>query len=202
MPHYSKATQLRFKAQYESGKYGSLGELREKYGKRYHDRPPSMGTLDKWAREWDKGKDAPLIAEKIKESTTDMFARLGMPKERVLQTIIKGIAAPEIMMEAIEEYLKKKIAEGMKLDSVTIDLALKEAFDRTYGDLNTTHKFIQTYLDMTGDRAPKKTDVTSGGEKLEPGTAYYGQDLTDEELDLKLKQLMSRREKLSRASNG
>jgi len=131
---YSAEVWARVKADYETGNF-SVDALQKRYG-------ISTATIDKhMAKEkWVKGSLKPVIEGKIKETTAQMFARIGLPREKVLKTILEGI-------EKATKTLLSKDGPIVEKDWVVID------------------KMITQYNKMTGGYL-ERIDLTSGGDKM------------------------------------
>ena len=86
---------------------------------------------------WEKGKNSQIIDKIVEESTIEMFARLGLPKERVL----------------------KKIAEGMEATKLLISGNKEEAFAEVVPDHQAIEKYITQYNKMCGQYAPEKQEI-------------------------------------------
>ena len=74
---------------FETGKY-ELGEIGAKFG-------IPVKTLYKWScyDKWNKGVLAPRVEELQQESIVEMFAKAGMPKERLIDKVVEGISTPD-----------------------------------------------------------------------------------------------------------
>lgn len=149
---YPEKTWAKVKADYLTGNF-SVEELQKKYG-------ISTATIDKRMKKdgnWIKGKLKEKIQEKVEERTIDIFTRLGMPPEKIVQKVIEG-------MNANKTYIK---GNG------------EEAFIEVEEDHNTRHKFVQEANKMTGGYAPEKIEETI--KNIQP-TREDLKSLTDEEL--------------------
>ena len=134
---YPAKTWAKVKAEHETGQF-SVEELSKKYK---ISQPAIVKRLMKEG--WKKGRTKKKIEEKIEESTLEMFARLGMPKEKFLQVIIDGLNADRT-------YIKK---DGSG-----------EGFIEVEPDHAARSRYVTEVNKMTGGYVPEKKEISGDPE--------------------------------------
>ena len=134
---YPAKTWAKVKADYETGNF-SVADLWKKYGIAEITIEKRIGN-----EKWKKGKLKKKIEEKIEESTLEMFARLGMPKEKFLQVIIDGLNADRT-------YIKK---DGSG-----------EGFIEVEPDHAARSRYVTEVNKMTGGYVPEKKEISGDPE--------------------------------------
>tara|TARA_R110000737_G_C14359287_1_gene446651 strand:- start:10 stop:519 length:510 start_codon:yes stop_codon:yes gene_type:complete len=152
---YPAKVWAKVKADYETGNF-SIDKMGEKYG-------ISTATIEKRikADKWQKGKLKPIIEKKIEETTAEMFARLGLPKEKLLDKIIEGT-------DANRTYIKR---DGSG-----------EGFVEVEPDHAARVKYITEINKMTGGYTPEKQEITAKNTNIEVTTDDL-EGLSDEEIE-------------------
>ena len=152
---YPAKVWAKVKADYETGNF-SIDKLHEKH-------TISVDTLKRKisGEKWQKGKLKPIIEKKIEETTAQMFARLGLPKEKLLEKIIEGT-------DADRTYIKK---DGSG-----------EGFVEVEPDHAARVKYITEINKMTGGYTPEKQEITAKNTNIEVTTDDL-EGLSDEEIE-------------------
>ncbi len=154
---YCVMVRAKVKADYETGNF-SVEQLLKRYG-------IAAITIEKriGKEKWIKGASKKAIEEKIQETTEQMFARLGLPKEKVL----------------------KKVMEGLEAEKVVITGGKEDAFAEVMPDHLAVDKFVTQYNKMVGGYAAEKQEI-----KQESDIKLKNEDLSKlstDELNIMLK---------------
>ena len=129
---YPAKTWAKAKADYLTGDY-SVKDLWKKHGIAEITIEKKIGI-----EKWEKGKLKEVIEKKIEESTAEMFARLGMPKEKFLEVILEGLKADRT-------YIKK---DGSG-----------EGFIEVEPDHTARAKYVTEVNKMTGGYTAEKKEI-------------------------------------------
>jgi len=132
---YPAETWAKVKTDYETGNYSVL-QLAKKYS-------ISKKAIDKHLKEegWVKGELKKTIQKKIEESTLELFVKRGMPRERIVELVVKGMIEPDMI---------KFEGKGDQMMATPVP------------DWKTRKDYIQEANKMTGGYAAEKKEITGG----------------------------------------
>jgi hypothetical protein len=186
-PTYPEELWHTIESLYRTGQFTSIANLHKHCSATFPKYPGVDAIKQRFAKHNIRRGDklAPLIAEEIEKRTVDMFADLGMPKERVMNIIIDGLSCADGVKEKLIAMVREAIANHEAPVTETTVHVIEILFSR----IGFAHGFVKTYLEWTGIAAPKKIDHSNKGE---PFAAPSYTSLPDDDIERKLKERLER----------
>ena len=195
-PKYPPELWTNIETLYRSGQFNGVDSLLVYCKKTFPDVPTKSAVQKHFIRDGIKRGDNKVsgaLKAEIEKRSIDMFADLGMPKEEVMRLIIEGMTCARGYKEKLLSEIKAAIASGVS----PITEATVHAVDSLFNRMSMAHPWIRTYMDWTGVAAPKKVDLSNKGEPF-AGPSFT--NMTDEELERKLKERLERLTRTKKAA--
>ena len=187
---YSQETWIVIRSLFETGTFSTLNKLHKHCQNIIKNCPSIYSIRVKSSREgWTKGKTSDIIKKEIDKKTIDLFSELGMPKEKVLTRVVDMINSGENSIDRIVDLVTKRVKKG----ETPIDGNVIDGLKSMVSSYAVQYKGIRLWIEMTGESAPKKIDH-SGRVTNDVRMDYPLKDLSDDELDAKIKESLERQD--------
>ena len=168
---YTVKEWAKWKADYESGKYESLQELRKSCVKAGIKAPSHRAFQERAAKEhWDKNKNQEILQKTIADKNIQLFAELGKTTKDFAGRVINGAFQDKVAIRDLRDRIQKVLEAVDPNEPTTITFAVNEIIELWKECGDTSGKclgWVQEANKLMGTYAPTKKELTGpGGSEL------------------------------------